>query len=278
MPTYSGNAYELLSQVRLGLNEFSAALVQGTDVSGKFSNLELMQHINVAQFFLWGILFKQMPEIILASAPLVFVSSVASLPVDCFKIKQVTGADGNDILPMNVAQRQINAVSWSEHHYYRYGNTLRIDADGVSETGTIWYYSRCRELDTGLTSAGGAASATLATSAKAILSYYNNMKIENVTDSTVDTITAYTAARVCTVTNTWAASKYYGIVSELPDIFHPLIASRAILTMKMSPRVPVALTAADKNIFNEELSTALQAFGGTLDGDADVDSLFNDFG
>ncbi len=277
MPTYSGNAFDILTQVRLGLNEYSTALVQATDTTGKFSNLELMQHINNAQFFLWGILFKQFPEFFMTSAAITFSASVATLPSDCFKIRQVLDATGYDIFPMNVGQKHIESTG-SEHSYYRYGNALRIDADGVSETGTLWYYSRCRELDTGMTSAGGALSATLATSSKAIADYYNNMKIENVTDSTVDTITDYSAARVCTVSNTWAASKYYGIVSDLPEIMQPLIAKRAILTMKESPRVPNAVTAADRQSFAEELSAALQAFGGTLDGDMSINDLFNDFG
>jgi hypothetical protein len=275
---YNGNAYELLSQVRYGINEYSTALVQGTDTTGSFLNAELMRHINNAQYFLWSALFGQFPEYFLTSASLVFTASVASLPTDCFKIRDIVDSDGVPIRPIPVNQRHVVDDTGSSNLYYRYGNTLRIDADSITNTGTLWYYSRCRELDTGLTSAGGAASATLATSAKAILSYYNNMRIENITDSTNDTITAYTAARVATVSNTWAASKYYGIISDLPEIFQPLIASRAILTMKMSPRVPIALTRADTEMFQGELRMAMQSFGGTLNGDVDYDSLFNDFG
>lgn len=277
MPDYSGNAYEILSQVRLGLNEYSTALVQGTDTTGAFQNTELMRHINNAQYFLWGALFGQFPEYFLTSASLVFTASVASLPSDCFKIKEIRDSDNYPINPINASQRHINSDTGSSHLYYRYGNTLRIDADSVTNTGTLWYYSRCRELDTGLTSAGGAASATLATTAKAIADYYNGMRIENVTDSTNDTITDYSAARVATVSNTWAASKYYGIISELPEIFQPLIASRAIMTMKMSPRVPVALTRADTDMFMGDLRMAMQSFAGILNGDYDVNSLFNDF-
>jgi hypothetical protein len=276
MPTYPGNGYEILSQVRYGINEFSTALVNGTDTTGAFQNQELMRHVNNAQYFLWSILFGQFPEYFLKSASITFTASVATLPSDCFKIKEIRDSGGHPISPFDLRSRHIDG-SGSAYGYYRYGNTLRIDADDITDTGTLWYYSRCRELDTGLTSAGGAASATLATTAKAILSYYVGMNIENVTDSTVDTITVYTAARVCTVTNTWAASKYYGIVSDLPEIMQPLIASRAILTMKMSPRVPVALTAADKNTFAEELSMAMQSFAGTLNSDMDVNALFNDF-
>jgi hypothetical protein len=277
MSDYVGNCYELLKQVRYGLNEFSDTLNQGTDTSGKYQNSELVRHINNAQYFIWGILFKQFPEYFMTSASITFTSSVATLPSDCWKIREILDADGIPFRPINVAQKHIASGSGSEHNYYRYGNTLRIDADSISLTGTLWYYSRCRELDTGMTSAGGAASATLATTAKAILSYYNGMKIENVTDSTNDTITAYTAARVATVTNTWAASKYYGIVSDLPELFHPLIAHRAIITMKQSPRVPVTLTAADLSVFQQELQVAMQAFAGTMDGDTYPDDIFNDF-
>src|SRR4030043_784576 len=173
MPTYNGNGYEILSQVRYGINEFSTALVQGTDTTGAFQNQELIRQINNAQYFIWGILFKQFPEYFMTSASLVFTSAVATLPGDCFKIRQVVDSDGYDIFPINMGNRHVNADTGSEHHYYRYGNTLRIDADGVSETGTLWYYSRCRELDTGLTSAGGALSATLATTSKALADYYN---------------------------------------------------------------------------------------------------------
>ena len=274
---YSGNCWEILNQVRYGLNEQSTALVNGTDTSGKFQNSELIRHINNAQNFIWGILFKQFPEYFMTSASLSIASSVATLPSDCWKIRKILDSDGYDIKPINIGQKHAGNQQGSEHLYYRYGNTIRIDADSVTETGTIWYYSRCRELDTGMTSAGAALSATLATSAKAILSYYNNMKIENITDSTNDTITAYTAARVATVSNTWAASKYYGIISDLPEIFQPLIAARAIITMKQSPRVPEPLKASDIAVFQQELQMAMQVFAGTLDGDINPDDLFNDF-
>ena len=277
MPTYIGNAYEILSQVRYGISEFSTAFVQGTDATGSFKNEELIRQINNAQYYVWSVLFGQFPEYFLKSASLAFTSSVATLPSDHFKIRDVADSDGYPILPINIGQRHINADTGSEHAYYRYGNTLRIDADGVTETGTLWYYSRCRELDTGVTSAGGALSATLATTAKAIADYYNNMLIENVTDSTVDTITDYSAARVCTVSNTWAASKYYGIISDLPEIMQPLIAEYAILQLKKNPKVPLQVTPADVQLFNEILRESLKSFAGTKGGDVTIDDLMSDF-
>jgi hypothetical protein len=275
MPTYEGNCYSILSQVRYGINEFSDNLVKATDTTGSFKNEELIRQINNAQYYLWAVLFGQFPEYFLTSASIAFSSSVATLPADCFKIKEVSDSDGYPLSPISVNQRHISGGS--SHLYYRYGNSLRIDEDSVTETGTIWYYSRCRELDTGLTSAGGAASATLATTSKAIADYYNSMKIENVTDSTVDTITDYTAARVCTVSNTWAASKYYGIVSDLPEIFQPLISEYAILQLKKNPKVPLQVTPADVALFGEMLREAMKSFAGTQNGDVSIDSIINDF-
>ncbi len=276
MPTYTGNCYEILSQVRYGINEFSAAKVNGTDTTGAFQNEELMRFINNSQYYLWGVLFEQFPEYFMKSASIEFTASLASLPSDCFKIKEISDSDGYPVVPINIGQRHITD-SGSANAYYRYDNTLRIDADAITGTGTIWYYSRCRELDTGLTSAGGALSATLATSAKAIADYYNDMLIVNVTDSTVDTITDYSAARVCTVSNTWAASKYYGIVSDLPAIFHPLISEYALLQLKKTPKAPVSVTPADVTLFFQMLTGAMKSFAGTQNTDVSLNDILNDF-
>jgi len=276
MPTYIGNSYEILSQVRYGINEYSTARVQGTDATGAFLNEELMRHINNAQYHIWSILFEQFPEYFMKTASLEFTASVATLPSDCFKIKELSDSDGYPVVPISVNQRHITG-SGSQNTYYRYGDTLRIDQDSITGTGTIWYYLRPRELETGMTSAGGALSATLATTAKAIADYYNDMMIENVTDSTVDTITDYSAARVCTVSNTWAASKYYGLVSELPAIFHPLIPEYAILQLKKSPKSPLAVTISDVSLFDQMLQSSMKSFAGTQNTDVTMDSIINDF-
>ena len=277
MPTYSGNAYEILSQVRYSLNEYSTAFVQATDTTGAFLNAFLMKHINDAQNFLFSAVSAQMPHLFLKSTTLTGTASVYALPADFWRMKRLENSDGVKIHPINVDQKHLDDGQGTPYGYYRYGSSLRIDQDSFTETLTIWYYARCRELDTGTTSAGGALSATLATTAKAIADYYNGMIIENVTDSTVDTITDYSAARVCTVSNTWASSKYYGIVSELPEVMQPLIAERAILTLKQTPKSPIKAKPEDFTIFRENLSEAMKLLGGTLNTDADIDSVINDF-
>lgn len=277
MPTFIGNGFEVLSQVRYGINEYSDAKVKGTDDTGAFTNPEIMRHINNAQNHIWSLLFEQFPEYFLKTDTIEFSASVAALPSDCFKIKGISDSEGKPVFPIDVNQRHISG-SGSPNAYYRYDNTLRIDQDSVTGTGTIWYYWQCRELDTGMTSAGGALSATLATTAKAIADYYNDMKIENVTDSTVDTITDYGVDRIAVVSNTWAASKYYGIVSELPLIFHPLIPDYTILQLKKNPKSPLAVTVADVSLFDQMLRSAMKSFAGTFNGDKDIGSMFEDFG
>ncbi|MDD5538443.1 MAG: hypothetical protein PHF12_05715 [Candidatus Omnitrophica bacterium] len=275
---YPGSCYEILQNMRYAILEHSEALVQGTDTTGAFQNSYLVSLINRAQNFLWSLLFKQMPELFQTSASLAFTSSLATLPWDCFKVLEILDADGIPMTRIDYKERHVANYTGSKYLYDRYGQTIRIDQDGVSETGTLHYYKRPRELTMGASSDGGALSLTLATAAKPIADYYNGMTIENVTDVWVDVIADYSAARAATLTSqTGAASKYYGIVSELPEEFHRLIEEKAVLDLKRHPKAPVKLTQLDLDMFNDNLSAALSAFAGTFTGDANLDEIFNDF-
>jgi hypothetical protein len=288
MPTYEGNAYAILSQVRYGIGEFSTAYVQGTDATGSFKNEELIRRINNAQNYIWSILFGQFSEYFLINDDITFTGGVATLPSDCFKVRELLNSNGFALQQVPLWDRLRDG-----RYYFRYANKVKICSSDMpsgtfetdplggltpaTETGSIWYYSKCRDLDTGVTSAGGAKSATLATTAKAIADYYNGMSIENVTDSTVDVISDYAATRVATVANTWAVSKYYGIVSELPDIFQPLIAEYAILQIKQDPKTPLQVVPANVSLFGEMLREAMKSFAGTYNGDTDINDIINDF-
>jgi hypothetical protein len=261
----------------MAINEHSTARVQGTDVTGAFQNSYLISQINKAQYYLYGLLFSQFPDLFLKSADLVFASSVATLPSDCFKIREVNNADGFPLFPINMGERHVMG-SGDRYSYYRYANTLRVDMDSINETGTIWYYSRCREITAGMSAAGSSKSLTLATTAKEIADYYNDMTIENVTDDWADTISDYSAARVCTLAaETGAASKYYGIVSELPEIFHRILEERAILEVKQHPKAPFKITKVDVDIFKDNLQSAMISYAGTFTGDVHIDDLITDF-
>lgn len=271
------NAYEILSQVRYDLNEYSTAFVQATDTSGAFQNSQLMAKINQAQRIIWNTLFNQNPEEFLKSVTLTFTSSVATLPTDFYRFKRLENSDGIKIEKVSLDSKHVYDDLGTEYQYYRYYQSLRIDKDGVSGSYTLWYYWKPRELDQGMTSAGGALSATLATTAKKIADYYNNMTIENITEDAVDTITDYSSARVCTVSNTWAASKYYGLVSELPEPFHHLIQPRATILCKSLPQSPVQPTKIELMDFNDMLRETLRGYAGTSFTDVSIEEVINDF-
>ena len=272
MATYL-NGYTLLEKVRVRLNEYSTAYCQATDTTGKYSNDQIMDGINDAQRFLFSFLLKRIPYQFEVDVALTGVSSVYTLPADFGVLRYFKDSDGYQIHPIGTQQRKTTSATGSDQHYYRKGNTLVIDKAGITEINTLTYFKKCRELTQGVTSAGAATSATLATSAKAIIDYYNGLTIENITDSTVDVISDYTAARVATVTNTWTASKYYGTVSDIPEPFHHLMIPRAVFEITANyPVVQEKPTKSGKDLFMEDLYETLSAYAGpTLDTyDADM--------
>src|SRR5574343_216194 len=261
MSTYL-NCYEMVSQIRYALNEYSTAYVQGTSTTGSYQNAEIVRAINAAQMFIQGGVRRNVPELFFTSTTLTGTASVYTLPSDLWKIKRLETAEGYVIRPGSIDGKHVDAETGTEYRYYRYGNSLRIDEDNVTEPLTLWYETRCRDLDFGASSAGGARSLTLASPARPIAAYYNGMTIENITDSWVDTISDYSAARVCTLAaQTGASSKYYGIVPELPDAFHQLILDRAILRMKMHPNAPEKPTPYEVKTFQEDFAAALSSYG-----------------
>ena len=274
----TGNCYEVLQNIRYAINEHSDDLVKGLDVTGAFQNSYLVGMINKAQRFIFGLLFNQFPDLFLKRESLVFTDSVAVLPVDCYKIQSILDAAYSPIVPIGINERQSIPGSGSRYKYYRYGNNIQVEKDAISESGTIWYYSRCRDLTMGLSTAGGVKSLTLATSARAQADYYNGMKIENVSKDWLDLITDYEADRECILeVETGDAEEYYGLVPELPEDFHGLIEERAIIEVKQHPKAPFKVTAEDIEIFNGNFRSVMIGFAGTNTGDINIDALINDF-
>ena len=262
MSTYL-NGYTLLEKVRILLNEYSTAYCQATDTTGKYLNSQIMDGINAAQRYIYNTLFTRKPELFEEELAITGVSSVYTLPANFARLRYFKNADGYQIHPIKTDQRKLTADTGSDRLYYRKNNTLILDKPSLSDICTLIYYRKPRELEQGVTSAGSAGSATLATTAKAIADYYNGLVIENITDSTVDTITDYTAARVATVTNTWAASKYYGTVSDIPEPFHFLMIPRAVFEITgIYPVVQEKPHKSGVDLFNDQLVMALRAYMG----------------
>lgn len=277
MSTYK-NAYQILTDVRLGLDEYSSGYLQGTDTTGHYSNEYLTKKINEAVRYLYAILFKRVPHEFLEETSLTGVNSVFTLPADFGKLIYFKDDNGYRVYPIGVSQFKTRDSDGSDRHYYRKSNTLVLDKTGVTSTYTLYYQRKCRDVHMGQASAGAATSMTLSsTYAPKVADYYNGMTVENITKDWVDTIDDYSAARVATISETAAASDWYGIVPDIPEPFHELIAPKTILAVRNEfPKVKRKPTRNDLNEFAEQLAFALNAFA-SADGDTPIDELFANY-
>ena len=271
------NAYEIVAKVRRAVNEYSTGKMQATDTSGPFSNELILDAIHDAQKFIFDLLFVRCPHLFLSSSDLTGSSSVYTLPSDFLKLRRFETSDKVKISLISVDGRHLNDNGGSKYLYYRQGNTLVIDKDGLGDTCTIWYYTRPRRIDMGKVQTGGVLSMTLATSARKEVDYYNNMIIEDITADFSSTISDYSAARVATIAATAGTADYYGIVPELPEEFHHLISRRAIMIMKGYPQNTVPLVRTEYEMFKEDLVETIRSYVGDLDiGDVTPEDVFMD--
>ena len=270
------NAYAIVEAVRKGVNEYSTAYMQGTDTTGAFDNTDIMEKVNEAQAFLYNALLNREPALFYKSTNLTGVASVYTPPADFYRLRRIEDSNGIKLTRISLDDKKRVLDQGSGWFYYQVGNTFVLDKTSASDVLTFYYISRCRKLDMGMSSAGAALSLTLATSARKEADYYNNMKIENITDDWFDTISDYTAARVATLAaQTGAASKYYGLISELPEDFHDLIANKALLLMKESHKALKNPTVTEFKNFNEALAEKFLAFFGTMNSDQSIVELFS---
>ena len=278
MATYD-NAYEILEQIRYGLNEHSTAYVQGTDTSGLYQNPYLTKETNKAQRLIFSTLLKRAPEKFLESASLTGVDSVFTLPWNFGSIVEFKDANGRRVWPAGVEAIPGTGGQGSSRQYYRKGNTLVLTKSGSTDTYTLWFRSQPRDIHAGKAAAGAASSITLdSTYAKLIADYYNGMDLENDTDDSIQPISDYTAARVATITGTGAEDDYYGLVSELPQVFHYLIAPRAVITTKLEhPASQEKPTSQDIQMWFNDLMETLSAWAKPSE-DISPEDIWADYG
>jgi len=264
----------MLEIIRTELNDYSTALVQGSE-TGVYDNSDIVRKINGAQRYLFSLLLARMPDLFLTSSTVTGSSGVYTIPSDMYKLVNITNSNGDKVNSISVQEKHLGTATGSDYLYYRSGNTIVRDS-GNSNALTFNYYKEPRELTQGMSSAGGAASLTLATTARKVTDYYNNVIIENITDSWTDTISDYSASYVATITQTGAASKYYGTVSELPEIFHHLITKKAILELKNAIVSPQRAGVPEIADFRDDLAETLRSFAGNQN-DINISDLFYDF-
>jgi len=270
------NAYEILSDVRRGINEHSTALVQGTDTTGAFTNAEIIKHINHAQRNLFDLIVNRQPQLFFKSVSLTPSSNRLTLPWDFYRKRRLENADKYEMFVEGLDDKITEDEAGTGRLFYWQGGYIYIDDESYTEALTLYYISKPRDIHSGMTSAGGALSATLDVAyAKKLADYYNGMGIENITDvGAPDTITDYTAALVATVSGTWAASKYYGLVSELPEPLHQYIARRAILTMRATYKSLDKPGVLDLTMYKGDLDETLKAYFGTTNTGTPISELF----
>ena len=229
---------------------------------------------------------KRIPEEFLTSADITGSSSTYTLPWNFGRIRRFENEDDYKVFAGSVDSRPTGGGTGSDRIYYRAGQTLVLTKASVSETYTLWFYSKPRFLHHGRAS----AASTLDTGADIypavqIADYYNDMTIEMVwgsaqTDHWVDTISDYTAARVVTLASeTLGDDDYYGLVSELPEPFHHLVDPLATIYMKASsPQVKRFDMANELALWSELFNETLAAFAGTGARDETPEDIWCDFG
>jgi len=278
MSTYK-NCYELVSSMRRRLNEYSAAKVQGTDTTGAYLNELIVEKINESIRELYGFIARRSPNLFLGEASLTGVNSVFTLPWDFGKLLLFNNDKGRKVYPIAQDERKPTDSTGSDRLYYRKGNTLVLDKSGITKTYDLIYRKKPRNIHLGKASAGAATSITLdVTYAPKIADYFNGMTIENITQDWVDEIDDYTAARVATISETAAANDYYGIVPEIPEEVHHLIAPRAtMLIVEESPVGQKTNVSGDEyNTWLEQLKVALLEITDES-GDTDWEEMFTSF-
>lgn len=262
------NCYDILGDVREALNEYSDDYVQGTDTTGTYQNRYLLRKINEAQRDIYNILMlrPEVSEEFVEEIAIVGVNSVYTLPPDYGQMVYFKNDEGLKVTRIKQSERRLANDTGSEQHYYRKGNTLVLDATGITKTYTLIYHRKPRDITTGSAAAGGAASITFGTEAKMIADYYNGMDIEDITAGFIDTITDYTAGRVATITGTAVTADFYGIVPDMPEMFHEFISVLAVMLIKTeSPVSQEKPTASSYTLFNKRVTDAIAAYTGNED-------------
>lgn len=273
MGTYD-NCYDIIADVRRDINEYSVAYVQGADI-GAFSNELITQKINLAQAFIYNLLFNRKPHFFRKEVSLTAVDSVFTLPTDFADLEWFKDENGTQVYPMKI--NEISPNGTSENLYYRKGNELTLDKSGSTKTYTLFYKWKPRKIFSGKSTAGASASITFPTEASKLVDFYNNMVIENITQDWVDTITDYTTGRVATIVETAAKDDYFGLVSELPSVFHHLLAPRASMLLRASS--PIGQNKVEKSeitLFQEDLVETFRAYAGSSE-DVNMHEIFTDY-
>ena len=112
MPTYK-NCFELVKEVRYGLNEYDDALASGDDIIGGFKNPYIITQINRAIGELFALISRRRPNEFFKELAVTAVNSVFTLPADFGKLVLFRDADGLKVYPIEQDERRATASTGS---------------------------------------------------------------------------------------------------------------------------------------------------------------------
>jgi len=271
------DCYNILASLRYSLNEYSAAFMSGSDVSGRFLNDYLVRKINEAYREIFALLAVRIPQHFTDDATISVVSSVGSLPSNCGAIVQLRDTNNFPIYPVGWRNKAFGGHAGVDYEYIRKARTIVINRTNTNTTLTIYFRKKCRDLVTGLAASGsGAAAIKLPTTARKDADFYNGMEIHNITKDWTDTIDDYAATRVATISETAAENDVFGLFPEIPETFHHLIAKRAgIMVRAEHPFAQVGNSGETYAGYKEEIAALLSAYSDEHD-DMPPESIFED--
>lgn len=276
------NAFKLIHDVRIGLNEFSTGFWQGSDTSGKFSNTYILEKINAAQSRMYALMMRTPArDVFYAEASLVGVNSVFTLPSDFGRVLQFEDEDGRKVFPSTAKITPLSGETGNKRLYYRSGNTYVLNESGVTDTYTLKYFKMPRRLTWGQAAAtSGALSLIMAATDVTVLrnDYYNNFVIDNYTQGLSTTVTDFVASTraATTAAITWAENNYYGTVSVLPEEMHFLLSPMATILIKSQhPAAQERPTREEISVWGEMFMEVLVGFT-NMPEDIPIESIFMD--
>ena len=141
MATYF-NAYEIVKQVRMSLNEYDQYdenYLEGVDLSGAFQNDYIMQQINNAQRYIYNTIMKKERGIFLKEADITGVNSVFTLPWDFGYVGEFRDNNGYKVYPIKPENFKLTDSSGSKTLYYRKSNTFVVDKSSITDTYKLYY-------------------------------------------------------------------------------------------------------------------------------------------
>lgn len=237
------NAFYQMLAIRANIGERF-----GTEVH--WHDDEILQHMNMAQDEIAGILQDVDDDWFLKSTTLTPSASKISLPSDCDKVAYIEEAStGAPIdIDITVRERRVHRTIGSTLDVgaleaYVEDDYVVVNQDNYANNVTFWYYKRIPDLAFGVIATGAASSLTMeATQFPSYENdYYNGVTVETMdaTNKNINlrsTVSDYVAStRVMTVTGTPNTNDYYGTVSMLPRKADRLIVLKSSLTLMARP-------------------------------------------